>query len=810
MTYSRRFFTVVLTAAFVAPLALQAPLAADEVRYRTPPKAILDVLRAPQLPTAFVAPSHAALLLATPLRYPPIADLARPMLRIAGLRIDPQTNGIHHASSYNAFALVRVADGKRIPVALPAGAHVSAPVWSPDGTSFAFGNVTRRGIDLYVGTTATGSIRKLNGVKLNTVFNGAIAWLPDGKTLLVYLVPATRGAAPVPPVVPIGPIVQEGGGKKAPAVTYEDLLASPYDEALFDHFAAGQYAFVDAASARVAPLTPLGIYRRARIAPNARAILLDRIHKPYTYAAPFEAFPHELTVVDRSGKLLRRIVDVPLQVQATFDVVDTGPRDVAWRADKPSTLIWAEAQDGGDPATPATVRDIVYESNGSGPGASRAVVSLAGRFVGLDFVEGTSLAFVRDYDREKRVTRTLQLDLDRPPGTGPFELSRLRDGDQYHNPGQPVGRSARTGEAVIVRDGDAIFLRGAGAGPDGRRPFLDRLDLKTHQKTRLFQSELAPLEAVFDLLDVHGNSLLLQRQSPTEPPNYVVRKTGSTTERALTAFVDPTPLLRQIQRRVVTYKRPDGVELSFTLYLPPGYKEGTRLPTLLWAYPFEFNDPSIAGQNTNSTQTFTTITGPSQIFAVLDGYAVLDNASVPIVGDPRTVNDTFLDQLIADAKAAIDRAAALGVTDPDKVAVGGHSYGAFMTANLLAHTRLFRAGIARSGAYNRSLTPFGFQSERRTYWEATDLYTKLSPFTYADKIADPILMTHGMADDNTGTFPIQSERMYAAIRGNGGTARLVMLPYEAHGYVGRESIETVLAEMLDWLDKYVKNAPPRS
>jgi dipeptidyl aminopeptidase/acylaminoacyl peptidase len=809
MTHSRRFFAVALVAAFVAPLATLAPLTAEEARYRLPPKAILDVLRAPQLPTAFVSPSHDAILLATPLRYPPVADLARPMLRIAGLRIDPKTNGIHHASSYDAYALVRIADGKRIAVALPAGVHASAPVWSPDGSSFAFGNATSHGVDLYLGVTATGAIRRLNAIELNTIFNGGIQWMPDGKTLLVYFVPASRGAAPVAPAVPLGPVVQQSNGKKAPAVTFEDLLANPTDEALFDHYASGRYAFVDVATARVAALTPLGVYSRARVAPNAREVLLDRIHRPYSYAVPYEAFPHELTVVDQTGKLLRRVVDVPLQENATFDTVDTGPRDVAWRADKAATLVWTEAQDNGDPATPAAIRDIVYQADATQPGAKRAIVSLAGRFRGLDFVEGTSLALVRDYDREKRVTRTLEVDLDTANAT-PFELNRLRDGDQYHNPGQPVARSARTGEAVVVRDGDAIFLRGAGAGPDGRRPFLDRLDLRTHQTTRLFQSELAPLEAVFALLDARGTALLLQRQSPSEPPNYVVRKAGSTAERALTAFADPTPLLRQIQRRVVTYKRPDGVELSFTLYLPPGYKEGTRLPTLLWAYPFEFNDPSIAGQNTNSTQTFTTISGPSQIFAALAGYAVLDNASVPIVGDPKTVNDTFLDQLIADAKAAIDKAAALGVTDPGKVAVGGHSYGAFMTANLLAHTRLFRAGIARSGAYNRSLTPFGFQSERRTYWEATDLYTKMSPFTYADKIADPILLTHGMADDNTGTFPIQSERLFAAIRGNGGTARLVMLPYEAHGYVGRESIETVLAEMLDWLDKYVKNAPPRS
>lgn len=132
-----------------------------------------------------------------------------------------------------------------------------------------------------------------------------------------------------------------------------------------------------------------------------------------------------------------------------------------------------------------------------------------------------------------------------------------------------------------------------------------------------------------------------------------------------------------------------------------------------------------------------------------------------------------------------------------------------MTANLLAHSDLFRAGIARSGAYNRTLTPFGFQSERRTFWEAPEMYAKVSPFWYADKIKEPILLIHGEADNNQGTFPIQSERMFAAIRGNGGTARLVMLPLEAHGYAAKESTEHTLFEMVQWFDKWVKNAKPR-
>jgi dipeptidyl aminopeptidase/acylaminoacyl peptidase len=384
----------------------------------------------------------------------------------------------------------------------------------------------------------------------------------------------------------------------------------------------------------------------------------------------------------------------------------------------------------------------------------------------------------------------------------------LRQGDLYHDPGQPITTEAANGETEIFHTGDTIYVRGAGYGPDGRRPFLDRYNLADGTTTHIFRSELAPLDTVLALGNDAATSLIIRRESPTMPPNLYVHAGGH--DRALTAFTDPTPQLQAVQRRVVSYKRPDGVDLSFTLYLPPGYKEGTRLPTFLWAYPAEFNDAGVASQNTNSTQTFQTVGGPSEIYMALAGYAVLDNASIPIIGDSLTANDTYIEQLLAGAKAAIDKAVEIGVTDPNRVAVGGHSYGAFMTLNLLAHSHLFRAGIARSGAYNRTLTPFGFQNERRSYWDDTDLYTKMSPFTYANKITDPVLMIHGIKDDNTGTFPIQSERMFAAIKGNGGTARLVMLPEEAHGYLGQETIDTVLAEMVDWLDRFVKNAPPRN
>jgi dipeptidyl aminopeptidase/acylaminoacyl peptidase len=546
-----------------------------------------------------------------------------------------------------------------------------------------------------------------------------------------------------------------------------------------------------------------GVYTDVASSPDGRFLLVERVHRPYSYLFPYQRFPRATEVLSMNGRRIATVADRPLADRVPADGVATGPRGVGWAAGSPASLAWAEALDGGDPRKAAPARDRVVMLAAPFAGPPVELARTAARTVDVRWLARDPRAIVTSYERANR-TRTIALVDARAAGAAPKTLWTQRDGDVYGDPGAPLTDLADDGEPVVAHHGDAIWLRGNGFGPDGRRPFLDRLDLATGEKSRLFRSDLTPLETPLALLDDDATRILTQRQTPAVPPNVFIRTRANGALHALTAFTDPAPQLSAIGRRVVTYKRPDGVDLSFTLYTPPGWKEGTRLPTFVWAYPMEYLDRSTASQNTNGTQAFVNVTGTSPLFLALAGYAVLNDASMPIVGDPATVNDTFVDQLVADAKAAVDEAVALGVTDPNRVAVGGHSYGAFMTANLLAHTRLFKAGIARSGAYNRTLTPFGFQNERRSYWEATSLYTGMSPFTYANAIKDPLLMIHGLADDNTGTFPIQSERMYAAIRGNGGTARLVMLPYEAHGYVGRESTETTLAEMVDWLDRWLK------
>ncbi len=798
----RRIVTALLSAVGVCA----STASADTVAYRQAPKAIEDVLRAPVLPAVLVSPTHDTIAIVTPLRYPPIADLARPMLRLAGIRIDPQTGGVHHAPAYTSVTLERVRDGKTFPVPLPAGAHITEMCFSPDGKRFAFANATAHGTDLYVGTTGDGVAKRVAGVKVNGVFGDPLVWMPDNTRLLV-LATARSGAPPADPAVPAGPIVQQTSGKAGAIVTYEDLLENTHDEDVFDYYASSRITIVDAAARRAKAVGSRALYTHVSPSPNGRYLLAERLHRPYSYLFPYERFPRQTVVLDVRGRSVATIADAPLADALPVEGVPTGPRDIAWQPNVPASLVWWEALDGGDPRTPAKERDRLMLATLAKPQAPIELARTAGRGERVTWLDRDERAFVTEYDRDTRFTTTSLLDA-RTPGTLKPLGAPLRDNDRYNDPGSPFTGVAPNGDDVIDHAGDTVFLRGLGYGPEGRKPFVDRFDIVSGAKTRIFESKLLPLDTPLALADRAGNALLISRQSPTMPPNVYVHT--STDDRALTAFADPTPQIRAITRRVVTYKRPDGVALSFTLYLPPGYKDGTKLPTFLWAYPLEFNDSSVASQNVNDTQSFTQIGGASEIFMALAGYAVLDNASIPIVGDPATVNDTYVEQLVAGAKAAIDEAVAIGVTDPDRVAVGGHSYGAFMTMNLLAHSHLFRAGIARSGAYNRTLTPFGFQNERRSYWEATDLYTKMSPFTYANAITDPVLMIHGMKDDNTGTFPIQSERMFAAIKGNGGSARLVMLPDEAHGYLARETIETVLAEMVDWLDTYVKNAPARA
>ena len=789
-------------------LLLLAVTISAQQGYKKPPKEVLDILNAPVTPGASVSPTRDNLILTTGLRYPPLADLAQPMLRLAGERINPAANSPHRFQYAVALTLKRINDDSEVKIDVPSGAKITNLDWSEDGKHFAFLNTTATHVDLWVGDSATGKIHNVKGVQVNSVLGNPVTWMPDNRTLLVQLVSPTRGPAPATSLVPEEPNTQESSGRPGPIRTYEDMLQTPHDEDLFEYYATSQLALVDSLSGKVTPIGQTAIFEDVDVAPGGQHVLVTRLHRPFSYLFPNFAFPKELEVWDTKGKMVYKLASLPLADQVPIDGVITGPRSPRWRPTEPATLVWVKALDNGDPKKKVPYRDSVLMLKAPFTSQPVEIFKTEQRFSGGAFTD-KGLFFISDYDRDKRWVRTFIMDPDKAEAAAKMIWSRNQQ-DRYNDPGTPITRGV-SGQRAIVQNGDSIFLAGAGASPEGDRPFLDRLNLQTQKSERLFRSDANVYETLVALLDNDAKQIVTRRESPTDAPNYFIRTTNDNTQpRALTQFADPTPQLRGIKKQLVTYKRADGVQCSFTLYLPPNYKEGTRLPTVVWAYPLEFNDANTAGQITGSTQRATSITGPSHLFFLLEGYAVLDNATMPVVGTPETVNNTYIEQIVMSAKAAIDKAVEMGVTDPERVGVGGHSYGAFMTANLLAHSDLFRAGIARSGAYNRTLTPFGFQNERRTLWEAPDLYLKVSPFMFASKIKEPLLMIHGEADDNSGTFPIQSERMYQAMKGNGATVRLVMLPHEAHGYAGRESIEHVLYEMISWFDKYVKNAPPRS
>jgi dipeptidyl aminopeptidase/acylaminoacyl peptidase len=796
--------------------------------YNQPPENILDVMHAPSPPYPSVSPTRDAILLVSWQDYPSISRVATPFLRLAGVRVEPGNHSKHDTPGgygitpcARSFELVHVADGAQTHVAIPAGACPGEPTWAADGKHFAFVNIAPESVELWIGDAKTGVVHRLSGARLNPMLNDELQWMPDQKTLLVKLVPKGIGAPPAEPIMPIGPSIQETEGEKGQSSTYEnrDTLGNKHDEDLFDYYAASQLALVDAANTAITPIGKPGNYESLDPAPDGHHILVTTIHKPYSYVVTCERFPNEVQVWDvsqRTHVLTHTIASRPLADRVPIHGVPLGPRDFSWRATDPATLIYAEALDGGDWNVNVPARDKVMLLKSPFDSPAVEITRTEQRYTGFAWSEQPSVALLAEYDNNRHWRKAFVLNVD-DLQQKPRLLWDLSTDEKYKNPGTTVKRQLPNGSWVVRQDGDSVYLAGVGSSPDGDRPFLDRLDLKTLKSERLFRSEKTCLERFLSFTGPDTRTFLTWHQTPTDPPNAFTRTLGSTvdasageatfmsTSVAITHIPDPTPAVRAIKKRLVKYKRADGLDLSFTLYTPPGYQEGTRVPTILYAYPLDYADASTAGQVAGSQETFTQLR--QYRLLLLAGYAIIDNAAFPIIGDPKKAYDTYLDQLVADAKAAVDEAVRLGVADPERIGVTGHSHGALMTANLVAHSDLFRAGVATSGSFNKTLTPFGFQNERRSVWEATDVYLKVSPFFVADKMKTPLLIMHGAEDANPGTTPLQAHKLYEAIRGNGGTARLVMLPHEPHWYTAMESNEQEVYEMLRWFDKYVKDAP---
>lgn len=805
----------------------RAPAAATTSGYEKPPQNILDVLHAPPPPTARVSPTGDAILLVSMVEYPPIERVAEPYLKLAGVRVEPKTRRQHDtpggygiAPCAREITIVKPGAAAEIHVDLPAGGCAEFPRWSPDGKRFAFASASSDAVELWIGDASTGAVRVVPGARLNPMLGSTFQWVGDRPTLLVKTIPESAGPPPPASTTPSGPSILETHGEKGQSSSYEarDALRDEHDEQLFEYFGTSQLAMVDVVSGKLTRVGKPGLYSGVEVAPDGEHVLVTTVKRPYSHLTTYGRFPHDVEVWDSTGKATP-IASLPLADRVPVHGVPTGPRSHSWRQNAPATLMWAEALDGGDWNAKVPARDKVMMLAAPFSGAATEVLRTEQRYNGFGWGERPSLAIVYEHDENRHWRRSFVLDVDDRKAK-PRLLWDLSTDERYKNPGTTVMRQLPNGAWVLHQDGDAVFLEGLGASSEGDRPFVDRLDLKTFGSQRLFRSEKTGYESFLAFGASGTRAFYTWHQSPVDPPNVFLRTLGdpmahapagepqvASSTRAITHFTDPTPAVRAIKKRLVKYKRKDGTDLSFTLYTPPGYVEGTRVPAILYAYPLDFVDPSKAAQVTGSEQLFTRLRNYRLL--LLAGYAIIDNASFPIVGDPKKAYDTYLEQLVDDAKAAVDKAVELGVVDRDRIGVTGHSHGAMMTANLLAHTDLFRAGAATSGAYNKTLVPFGFQNERRSVWQAQDVYLKVSPFFFADKLKQPLLIVHGEDDANPGTPAQESTRLYEAIRGNGGTARLVMLPHEPHWYAAMESNEQLVAELVRWFDKYVKNAPPR-
>jgi len=791
----------------------------SETGWRKPPEEVMKVLHAPQLPSVWTAPTGEHLLLADPVLYPPLAEMAGPMHVLAGMRVDPTTNNTHGRHGATSPRLVKVQGGAETPLDLPKDVEVHAVRWTVDGQRFALTTRHADHMGLWVGSVK-GDLKEIKGVAVNQLLDTGVRWMPDQQRLLVRRVPR-RGPPPQQPAIPAGPEILEGKGAQSRS-TYEarNLLETAHDDALFSYYTTCELVVVDPVSGTVEPLGEPAVYATSDFSPDGSLLLVERLVGPWSHAVPWWRFAREVAVWDQNAKPVATIASLPLADEVPIHGVPLGPRGVSWRATAPHTLFWVEALDGGNPVAEVPHRDRLMRLQAPFTGEPEEVFRAEHRIVSWQNgwgAEGGTLMLTQR-QRMRRWRYTWLLDVDKGTSRLWFDLN---ESDRYKSPGYPERRPLPNGEWVLHQNGDAVYFSGSGGTDKGDRPFLDLRSMKTGEVERLFRCKPNRYE-YFVAFAGREDRFVLRSESAEDVPNYYLATLGDAidategeatrayTKKPITRFEDPTPRLRQIEKRLVRYERDDGVPLSFELQLPPGYQEGTRLPTVLYAYPLEYADPSTAGQVRGSAQRFSRIYGASHLFFLLQGYAVLNNTAMPMVGDPETTYDTFVPQLVADAEAAVAKAVEIGVVDPDRIGVIGHSHGGLMVANLLAHTDLFRAGIARSGSHNKTMQPFGFQSERRSLFEARDAYIQLSPTFFADQVNEPVLVIHGKEDSNPGTLTIQSEVFFEAVRGSGGITRLVLLPFEDHGYRAVESIEHVLWEQITWFDKFVKNAAPRT
>ena len=800
-----------LTALLIFLLVSSAFYAQVDKNYQKPPKEILDLVEAPPAPSVIIDDKGENVALLYRDSYKSIQELSETEMRLGGLRINPKTNIGSRTNYYNNIEVKKATDKESKQVSgLPENPRLSNFSWSPNQKMIAFLHTGKEGVEAWVLDIGKSSAKKLTGATVNANMGDVINWFKDSSSLLVKMLPANRKELiNTAEAVPTGPTISVSDGEKAQNRTYQDLLKNPNDEANFEQLALSEIKKVSI-NGEVTSFLPTAMYRSISFSPNGEYILVSEVKKPFSYLVPYYRFPYTETVYDENGEVVTVINEVPLdEVRPKgFMATRTGKRNFSWRNDQPATLYWVEALDEGDPENEVDFRDVVYQVEAPFTGKGKEILKTKNRFSGITWGDDKN-AIAYDYWWNDRNTKTYLFnpsDLSQKP----IIISDRNYQDRYSDPGNFVTTRNKFNRSVLDVNNSTAYLMGDGYSEEGQFPFVDEFNLKTRKTKRIYQSSYTDKkENLYDAIDMKKGKILVRIESQNEYPNYYFRNIYKKEDLTpVTSFENPFKSLQNVHKEVITYKRDDGLELEGTLYLPVGYDKDKKekKPMILWAYPREFKDKSSASQNTTNPNEFIYPFWGSPIYWVTQGYVVLDDAAFPIVGEgDEEPNDTFRTQLVDNAKAAIDAVDEMGYIDRNRVAVGGHSYGAFMVANLLSHSDLFAAGIARSGAYNRTLTPFGFQSEERSYWDSPETYYTMSPFMHAEKMKTPLLLIHGEADNNSGTYPLQSERYFNALKGLGATARLVMLPKESHGYRAKESILHLLWEQDEWLDTYVKN-----
>jgi len=811
-------FLTVLFLSFICFLFNQETIAQDKSIednanvWQSPKEDILKILYAPQLPRVSVSPSKKHMLLTDPIIYPTLSELAGPMLKLAGTRVNPKNNYYHGRHGGTSPRVLTIKDGKTIPLNIPEESEVLSTYWAADGQRFALSVGFENRIELWMGDIS-GLVEKVPDIILNPLMDDAVKWFPNQEKILVRRI-KDRGEVPQKPAIPIGPKILEDAGASARS-TYEsrNLLETAYDDAQFSYYTQSELVIYDTKTKQKQVVGPAASYISAGISPDGNYLLIERLKAPWSHEVAWWRFANDIEVWNLKGDLVKTVVNHPVANEVPVHGVISGPRSVSWQPTAPHTLFWREALDGGDPVAEVAFRDKLMRWEAPFNVQPEEVFKAEHRIQGMMWGQSDGMLMVYQRERIKRWRYVWILDVDKGTAKQWFDMN---ENDHYNDPGFPMFTQLDNGKYVFKVEDGAIYFRGSGGSKDGDRPFVDRRNIETGETERLFRCEPDKYEYIVDFAE-DSNSFIMSSESATTVPNFYLAKIGETieaeadestramTKRPITTFEDPSPELREIENKIVKYQREDGIELSFQLLLPLGYKEGTRVPTVVYAYPLEYSGGKTAGQVRGSSNRFMRIYGPSHKYFLMRGYAVLDNTAMPMVGDPETVYDTFVPQLVADAEAAVAKAIDMGIADPDRIGIIGHSHGGLMVANLLAHSDLFCAGIARSGSYNKTNQPYGFQGERRSLFEATKSYIDCSPTFFADKVNEPILIIHGDDDSNPGTLTFQSEVFYEAVRGSGGTARLVLLPFEDHGYRAKESIEHVLWEQMKWFDKYVKN-----